>query len=84
MSYLDRAIHQIIQTAAARTNFGATRPLDQHKYRAMNDLRRIDSNHSPQRPTTAINETLHNTRQTVNLSLICFAWFSYCVGCDMG
>ncbi|XP_065085092.1 E3 ubiquitin-protein ligase lubel isoform X5 [Ochlerotatus camptorhynchus] len=66
MSYLDRAIHQIIQTAATRTNFGSTRPLDQHKYRAMNDLRRIDTNHS--RPTT-INETLHNNRQTTTNSM---------------
>ncbi|XP_021700682.1 uncharacterized protein LOC5572927 isoform X3 [Aedes aegypti] len=65
MSYLDRAIHQIIQTAAARTNFGFTRPLDQHKYRAMNDLRRIDTKPSqaPARPTTH-NEMLPERRQT--------------------
>ncbi|XP_053692024.1 E3 ubiquitin-protein ligase lubel [Sabethes cyaneus] len=43
MSYLDRAIHQIIQTAAAKTNFSTARPLDQHKYRAMSDLSRIDN-----------------------------------------
>ncbi|XP_062707216.1 E3 ubiquitin-protein ligase lubel isoform X16 [Aedes albopictus] len=60
MSYLDRAIHQIIQTAAARTNFGLTRPLDQHKYRAMNDLRRIDT-----RPS----QVLHDRRQTTTNSM---------------
>ncbi|EAT37920.1 AAEL010147-PA, partial [Aedes aegypti] len=75
MSYLDRAIHQIIQTAAARTNFGFTRPLDQHKYRAMNDLRRIDTKPSqaPARPTTH-NEMLPERRQTVNYE--CFAFIS--------
>ncbi|XP_062545752.1 E3 ubiquitin-protein ligase lubel isoform X2 [Armigeres subalbatus] len=66
MSYLDRAINQIIQTAATRTNFGLTRPLDQHKYRAMNDLRRIDTvpSQAPPRPTTDNVELLHSRRKT--------------------
>ncbi|XP_038107291.1 E3 ubiquitin-protein ligase lubel isoform X4 [Culex quinquefasciatus] len=55
LSYLDRAIHQIIQTAAAKTTFSTARPLDQHKYRAMTDLRRIDQqprNSANVRPAT--------------------------------
>uniref|UniRef100_A0A182MZB1 Uncharacterized protein n=1 Tax=Anopheles dirus TaxID=7168 RepID=A0A182MZB1_9DIPT len=42
LSYLDRAIHQIIQTAANQTLGGATVP-EENMYRTFNDLRRIDS-----------------------------------------
>ncbi|XP_039430325.1 E3 ubiquitin-protein ligase lubel isoform X8 [Culex pipiens pallens] len=67
LSYLDRAIHQIIQTAAAKTTFSTARPLDQHKYRAMTDLRRIDQqprNNSNVRPaTTNMTERVEETAQ---------------------
>ncbi|XP_055549058.1 E3 ubiquitin-protein ligase lubel isoform X10 [Wyeomyia smithii] len=62
MSYLDRAIHQIIQTAA-KTNFSAARPLDQNKYRAMSDLSRID-NSTPTHPT--LNDLLTKRQAPTN------------------
>ncbi|XP_058819364.1 E3 ubiquitin-protein ligase lubel isoform X8 [Topomyia yanbarensis] len=64
MSYLDRAIHQIIQTAA-KTTFSLSRPLDQNKYRAMNDLRRIDVI-QPNHPTA---KDLLPNRQMTNTTM---------------
>uniref|UniRef100_A0A182Q3F7 Uncharacterized protein n=1 Tax=Anopheles farauti TaxID=69004 RepID=A0A182Q3F7_9DIPT len=42
LSYLDRAIHQIIQTAANQT-LGGTAVPEENMYRTFNDLRRIDT-----------------------------------------
>ncbi|XP_058446796.1 E3 ubiquitin-protein ligase lubel isoform X3 [Malaya genurostris] len=66
ISYLDRAIHQIIQTAA-KTNFSASRPLEQNKYRAMNDLRHIDAI----QPNHSTTKDLLTKRQMANPATMC-------------
>ncbi|XP_055592324.1 E3 ubiquitin-protein ligase lubel isoform X3 [Uranotaenia lowii] len=73
MSYLDRAIHQIIQTASARTsNFSSTCPLDQHKYRAMTDLSQIDMNMKPKphQSTPSPSSNVHHQQQRSSTSVM--------------
>ncbi|XP_055643489.1 E3 ubiquitin-protein ligase lubel isoform X9 [Toxorhynchites rutilus septentrionalis] len=60
LSYLDRAIHQIIQTAAKAT-FSPSRPLDQNKYRAMTDLSHIDT-----MQPTLIKDLAHKRQMTAD------------------